>query len=349
MKHRIRRGVVAALFIVVLSTAASLGLVACDNGTPLPDVYADWMSYVRDDVLYRDVSLPITHNSGTINTSFLGMGDTEWLNCQQGTIYDHLMYGVRSFDLRMTTDANTGELVCSHGTGYGVPLKEVFSDMARFTEAHEGEFITMWVKLYDSNSYSYAEPEKVREAFEILEPDKYFMDDSYDLDKMSMGEIRESGKRYAVMCPEEWCDYVNPTCIFPRTYDYNYNSGEIEKGEACYDHMWECLVNADESERIRVSLQRGAGGIIGNVTPFEFMQYDREFFLELMNKIAADEHAMTVFAGACIDFATYDYIQVGRVLEFNALKGLVEDPDSFLKLIRERYSWPPVDLDGRAE
>lgn len=354
MFSRFSRKALFLLCLVMICSVVLFGFVACndngDDGGDLPDPYADWMSWIPDDVMYRDISLLLTHNSGCIDVWALkGRFPQEVLNCQQGTIYDQLMYGVRSFDLRMTTDERTGKIVCSHGTGYGIPLEEVFADMARFTAEHEGEFITMWVKLYDSNPYSHAKAEVVKETFEILEPEKYFMDDSYNINEMTMGEIRASGKRYAVRCDESWCDYVNTTCIFPRTYNGEYNSGALEKGEACYDYMWDCLKNADENERIRLSLQRGAGGIVGDVTPFQFMKYDREYFLELMEKIASDEHALKVCAGASIDFATYDYVQCGKVLELNVYKGVVKDPDTYLKLLQERYSLPPVDLDGRDE
>ena len=83
---------------------------------------------------------------------------------------------------------------------------------------------------------------------------------------------------------------------------------------------------------------------------FKFKGEDFEqYFLELMEKIASDEHALKVCAGASIDFATYDYVQCGKVLELNVYKGVVKDPDTYLKLLQERYSLPPVDLDGRDE
>lgn len=356
MKHRGLTAVFGILCILAVCVFGTLGLTACNDdpasndGSAPSDAYADWMGYVKEDTLYRDIIIPATHNSGTVDSLVFGdatIGHLEVLDCQQGTIYDQLMYGVRSFDFRITTNYDdTPRLVCTHGTGFGLYFDDALRDIARFLDEHPTEFVTMTVKLYDSNFYSKVDPDKAQEAISILEPEKYCMDDGYDLPSMTLAEIRESGKRIAISCPEGWCDYINTSWVLPETYTYEVNSGPIEQGRACYDNIWNKITAAGEEERLCISLQRGYGnsdGPTGKIAPFKYMNYDREFFLELIEKIKVSEHALTVCGEFDIDYATYDYVQCGSVLGLNVAKGIVNDGESFLAALEEKMALPPVD------
>lgn len=73
------------------------------------------------------------------------------------------------------------------------------------------------------------------------------------------------------------------------------------------------------------------------------MNYDREFFPELIEKIEADDHALTVCGEFDIDYATYDYVQCGSVLGLNVAKGIVKGGETFLAALEEKMALPPVD------
>ena len=312
------------------------GEFAARNIDVAPEVYPVWMSYIDDDAPYAELSLPATHNSGAVDCRLFNLDmNGVWLNCQQGTVYDQLLYGVRDFDFSISTASQDGRLFCVHGYGYGLPFDEAVADIRRFSDEHPSEFIVISVKLYAD--YSVADADAVKEVLDILDPAQYAMDESYNLSEMTMGDIRESGKRFAISCPAEWCDYTTATAGVAGTWQSEYNFGTVDSGKICYDMIWETMLAAEEGAHIRPSLNRATGSSIMKELPLDFMLADRDYFLDLVGKIKSDPNALAACSGFSMDFATYDYVQCGKTLELNVAKGFVKDADGFTKGIEAKY------------
>ena len=102
---------------------------------------ADWMSFLPDNLLISQISIPGTHDSATGYNPVPTIFD----KTQDVGIYDQLSLGIRALDIRTRHFNDVLEL--HHGTSYlYANFSRVLSDSARFLYFHPGETIVMRLK-----------------------------------------------------------------------------------------------------------------------------------------------------------------------------------------------------------
>lgn len=346
-----RRFLKLRIITVIIALTCTTLCCACDNDnvhddkTPTSEnkSYQSWMSYLSDDALFKDVILPESHNAGAVDCTFLAQADSplDWLNCQQASIYEQLSYGVRVLDIRINQLTFFGvtpkdSLYCVHGTGTGLLLKDVIADVKRFSDEYPSEIIVITMRLYGEDGIYKADAETVSDIMNILEPQRYAFPSEYTISDKTMGELRESGKRYVISAPTEWCTVTNDTYERIGTWSSEYNSGTLEQGAALYDKLLELLDEADDSERYFPSLNRGSGDSMTKTLPLDFMKHDRALFNNFIKALCDEPRRLSVLNGLCIDYSTFDYWQCGQIILLNVKKGLVTDNSSLENDINEK-------------
>ena len=110
----------------------------------------DWMSYISDDKLIRDINIPGTHDSGTKYTAGYVTGIAA--SCQDLSITEQLESGIRYLDIRLDCDldVNHGGVVCytSFWTSskYKLTLKKVLDYITDFLKNHSTETVIVQIK-----------------------------------------------------------------------------------------------------------------------------------------------------------------------------------------------------------
>ncbi|XP_063902487.1 uncharacterized protein LOC135122202 [Zophobas morio] len=111
-----------------------------------------WMSHLKDKRL-GEVWLPCSHNSATDRYSFLSeylcesilsLFSKRWDRCQNKTLYEQLLLGIRAVDLRLFTDKNNVTWTC-HGF-VNQKLEKVICQVACFLIDHPTEFVLILIK-----------------------------------------------------------------------------------------------------------------------------------------------------------------------------------------------------------
>ncbi len=160
--------------------------------------YKNWMSFIKDDVRLTKVVMPGAHNAGSY-----GMNPTAC--CQNGNLYEQAVCGVRHYCIRLNTDRK-GRIILSHGIAKGASLESAFADFARALEECPTEFFILDMREYYPQTFgpvtlhSKADPKQVDKLVaKYLNPGEYAFCDYNDISKVTMGDIRKSGKRYMIV------------------------------------------------------------------------------------------------------------------------------------------------------
>ena len=106
-------------------------------------ITSDWMKDYQEDKL-SEILIPGSHDSATY--SFKKLQNKTILNfaqCQQYTIYEQLMDGVRFLDIRICKFNN--EIWCSH-TFLSVSFLNILNDILFFLNNHKKEVVILSVK-----------------------------------------------------------------------------------------------------------------------------------------------------------------------------------------------------------
>lgn len=147
---------------------------------------ANWMSFIPDDTVLSDVTIPGTHDSSTASTDI----DMNYMaQCQQLSIYDQLYSGIRYFDLRF----NGKYLI--HGVfdvgcwykGDRLKLEKVMDWVKEFLRDNPDETVILQIKA-DINFTNQTESE-VYEYYKTLlkdDPNLFYIGDHVP----KMGECR---------------------------------------------------------------------------------------------------------------------------------------------------------------
>ncbi|MDR3185766.1 MAG: hypothetical protein LBU04_03005 [Christensenellaceae bacterium] len=350
MKKTLLRIVVVSIIVI----SCSILLLSCSNNEKSnPELlYAEWMSYIKDDVKFQDVIIPETHNTIAINCDKMpGLSllvDLSFLNCQQDGVYKQLQYGVRNLDIRI--GAQNGDYFGAHGLGISdVKLSTALEDVVRFVDEHPSEFIM--ITLYPYVSKNVSKPQEVVSLVsKIVDFDKYVIPyvpeaqrgnaefagiESIDLSKATMGDLRKTGKNIIFSTGNYVpTPYVNASRNVSGTWSQEFSVGVVANDGGLYEHLKELLMN-ENSQKYSIGLNRASGSgsdldeILDTITgrkekPLDFMLSDRPLFLELVSWLEENPEYLANLSGVCFDFGTYDHVQPGHAIRLNAAKGLVK-------------------------
>jgi hypothetical protein len=178
----------------------------------------------EDLFLFRDVFLPGTHNSSTSNITsssrvtpgapaYLRLFKTvavQWSRCQERSIFQQLLDGIRVFDLR-TCRVNNRVYTC-HGLA-NKPLSQVMQhEFLRFHALHPNEIITIFSKL-DWDYQQTLDPEAVTEEadqhVQVLR--KWLEDKLYvemENDNFQLKRIWKARTPFLLLTPSATCRLV---------------------------------------------------------------------------------------------------------------------------------------------
>ncbi len=111
----------------------------------------NWMSGIKDNTSLADITIPGTHDSGTVYVDGIAGA---WATTQPTTIADQLKLGVRYLDLRLMRDTGVnynvrlvhGSINCYNASGGYLTLYEVFEDIYSFLNQNPTETVIVSVK-----------------------------------------------------------------------------------------------------------------------------------------------------------------------------------------------------------
>jgi len=141
MLGRIARRILLVIAALVAIVLLSLGLGAAyanigwQKQQDATEFSQNWMKYVRDDVLVKNVVMPGSHDAGTSTLLWLG-------RTQELTIADQLEVGTRYFDIR-TERGEDGELYIYHSSLRGNLLRPMLESVRDFLKTHSTETVVL--------------------------------------------------------------------------------------------------------------------------------------------------------------------------------------------------------------
>lgn len=284
--------------------------------------YSNWMSYLKDDAKITKIVMPGSHNSAT-------MGMIKLAKCQNGSLYEQAMHGVRMFDIRLKANKK-GELFIAHGIMSGMPAENAFENLQRLLDT-TNEFFVISIKTYMNQkigpvSLSYdgntAETNRLIRAY--LTPEKYALTDVEDITKLTMGDIRKSGKKYIILNKEKEYDFSSDVPM-PDPWDpvvYGYKPEKFIKEIQKY--LVDCKVDGFHWFQTQQTPNPGTENGWSK-WPDDLDEPVRALFPQLIADIAADPvklDRVNIIAG---DFMSRDYLKANLILRLNLLKGTVKD------------------------
>ncbi|MBQ7545536.1 MAG: hypothetical protein IJT41_01035 [Clostridia bacterium] len=159
--------------------------------------FSKWMSYLSDDAKLTQIVMPGAHNAGSY-----GMAATAC--CQDGTIYEQILSGVRHFCLRIDT-TRKGIVMC-HGLSKGDLFEHVLQDFKRAMEEFPSDVFILDLREYYPQKigpftlHYKALPRDVDALLDkYISPKDYAYCDFSHIQDVTIGDLRKAGKRYILL------------------------------------------------------------------------------------------------------------------------------------------------------
>ncbi|MDD6728687.1 MAG: hypothetical protein PUE08_05650 [Eubacteriales bacterium] len=285
-------------------------------------IYTEWMKYIKDDVKLNRLVIPGAHNAGSY-----GMGGMA--QCQDDNLFVQFQYGIRQYCLRLNTDRK-GNIVLAHGISKGDLFENALKDIKKALELYPDEFILLDVREYYPQKFGpitltyKADKNKVNALLKkYLDPEKNAYYDFDHISDVTVGDIRNSSKRFILINENE-------------DYEYSKNCEQILP--------WEKAVNGAKAEKFVNETLRffddyktdglywfqtqqtpNLGTEIGVTRPKKLDDDLVKYFHIMIDGIANTPRYLersNIIAG---DFMTRDYSKCSQILMLNFLKGNVKD------------------------
>lgn len=284
--------------------------------------YANWMSYIKDEAKITKVAMPGSHNSAT-------MGMIKLAKCQNGSLYDQAMHGVRMFDIRLKANKK-GKLFIAHGVMTGMPAELAFENLQRLLDT-TNEFFVISMQTYMNQaigpiklSYNGNTAETSRLIRTYLNPEKYALTDVENINELTMGDIRKSGKKYIILNEKKEYDFSTDVPMYGpwNSVVFGY------KPEKFIKEIQKYLEKTDVQGFHWLQTQQTPNPGTENgwsKWPDGLDETIRTLFPQLIADIAADPvklDRVNIVAG---DFMSRDYLKANLILRLNLLKGVVKD------------------------
>lgn len=288
-------------------------------------IYENWMSYIKDDVKLTNLIIPSAHNSGSYGMNFTGC-------CQDDGIYTQFVYGIRHFCLRLDTNKK-GVVIMCHGIAKGRPFEEALNDFSRIIKEFPTEFFIIDLREYYEQKVGpftlryKADPDKINELLaKYIDPSKYAYCDYGDINEITMGDIRASGKKYLLINYKSAYKYsVNCPNIAPWDKIVNgmHATSFVKATLSFFDDY-----NIDGLYWFQTQQTPNLGTQIGFRSPRKLDRELRAVYYKIIEGIADNPKYLNranIIGG---DFMTQDYLKSRHILMLNILKGNVEESRS---------------------
>lgn len=282
----------------------------------------NWMSYISDDAKITRIAMPGTHNSAT-------MGMSKFAKCQNGSLYEQYVHGVRAFDIRLKANKK-GELFVAHGIMTGMPAEFAFESLKMILSESDEFFIIPMITYMNQKigpiklSYNGNSEETSRLIREYLSPEKYALTDIENIGEMTIGDIRKAGKKYIIINENREydysvdCPYNDPWSATVFGYKPEKFAKEILKYLTEKDH--------EGFMRLQTQLTPNPGTENGwTKWPDDLDDMIRPLFGQITGDIASDPvmlDRVNIIGG---DFMSRDNMKANKILSLNLLKGIVKE------------------------
>lgn len=285
--------------------------------------HSNWMSAICDEAPITKIAIPASHNSCTKGMGFLAC-------CQDGSLYEQFKYGVRQFGV-LYQGMKNGKLRLAHGIILGEPLETALADIRKIIDECPGEFLIIDLRKYSDDKYGpfqfkhEAYPEKVDELIEkYLEPEKYALTEFDDIRKVTLGDIRATGKRYIII---DNCHMfkAGADCEFCSPWDsqiFGYKAPKFAKESLQWFDKVELKGFFDYQAHMtpgpgtEVGIKKWARGLNKEIRPYFAGMIktieDNPKYLDMVNMVSSD-------------FMTEDHMKSNAILNLNLLKGYVKE------------------------
>lgn len=141
---------------------------------------SSWMACIPQNIFYRMLSIPGSHDAATSSASALG-------KTQNKTIAEQLALGVRAFDLR-PSGKDPENLEIKHASvGTGVTLSAAIETMKTYLENHPSECLFAFIHCEEPTIGSVSESEKTTWSNSVYNLVKAAVDGGYALEALTSG------------------------------------------------------------------------------------------------------------------------------------------------------------------
>ncbi|MBR3818782.1 MAG: hypothetical protein IKJ41_06485 [Clostridia bacterium] len=297
----------------------------------------NWMSYISDDAKITKLAMPGSHNSGT-------MGMSKLAKCQNGSLYEQYAHGVRAFDIRLKADKK-GRLFIGHGIMTGMPAELAFESLKMILNECGDEFFVISMITYMNQkigpfklSYNGNSAETSRLIREYLSPEKYALTDYGDINELTLGDIRKSGKKYIIINGNKEYDY-SVDCPYHdpwNSYVYGYKPEKFAKEILKYitEKEYDGFVRFQTQQTPNPGTENG-----WTKWPDDLDDMIRPYFNQIIDDVAADPEKLEKINIIGGDFMCRDNMKANKILSLNLLKGMVKEElkNEYKEAISSRY------------
>ena len=207
-------------------------------GTTTTARTSSWMSCIPNNIFYRMLSIPGSHDAATSSASSLG-------KTQNKTIAEQLLLGVRAFDLRPSgKDPNNLELMHA-SIGTGVTLSAAINDMKTYLASHPSECLFAFIHCEEPTTGSVLESEKITWSNSVYSLVKAAVDGGYALEALTSGTKFENCRGKIIFIYRDDLTGENQT----------YNAGKIAWSDNIARTVYLRDTNGNEMTDFKVSYQ----------------------------------------------------------------------------------------------
>lgn len=296
--------------------------------------FSNWMSLLSDEVKLVDIVMPGSHNSGCRKMIPLA-------NCQDGSLAEQFRYGVRQFCVRIDTNRLTGKIVHGHSAIKGLPIEPDLRELRQVMDENPSEFVILDFRKYGDDQLGpfkfkcHADTDKVNSIIErTLEPSKYALTDFENINDVTMGDIRKSGKRFVLLNSDLEYKY---SVDFP--YENPWSSERHGKEVAVFVKRATEVFDQCEKKGIFVLQTQQTGGPgtdVGIASPRKLNKGILPHYDVIIDSIKNNPKYLGMVNVICGDYMTEDYFKAKKIIGLNLLKGNVDETklDEFNKLVK---------------
>ncbi|MFA6866487.1 MAG: hypothetical protein WCR54_03115 [Clostridia bacterium] len=282
--------------------------------------WQNWQSYIKDDTPLSKIAIPGAHNAGSYDMNFLAC-------CQDGTLYEQFLYGVRYFNIRLHTNKD-GTIVLAHGPLKGHTFVSCLIDLQNIITSFPNEFIILDIREYYPqklgiiNITHNINTDKMNELLEkYIIPSKYALTNFDDISKVTLGEIRKQNKRYLLVNYQKAYNYsVDNPIVLPWHSKTFYTTAK-----KFVNTIPKYLSDSFENSLVCFQIQRtfNTGFETGFTSPRKLEKHLFEYFPELFENISINPKYVKNVNIVAGDFMTKSYQKARHILMLNLLKGIV--------------------------
>ena len=278
---------------------------------------------MRDDVKLTDIVMPGSHNSGCRKMIPLA-------NCQDGNLAEQFRFGVRFFDVRLNSRHITGTVVHSHSVINGRPFEEDLIELSKELQKNEGEFCVFSIMEYGDEKFGpythkcildYKKTDELLEKY--IHPSKYALTNFDDINEVTIGDIRKSGKRFILINDKKKFAY-SVSCPFDSPWSSERH------GLAADDFVREIPKVFDMYEKrgffvLQTQQTASPGSAVGLASPRKVNKNFRQHYHKIIDTVRDTPRYLDKVNIVLSDYMTEDTFKAEQIIGLNAVKGNFKD------------------------